>query len=928
MRAPSDTDLIRENRTAREAAATVRLAAQSFADSLSLACCVAKFLTAARTGIHLVIVTVGLAVTGTAVVSAQERKLKPDAALLGANTGKPTNAEAGAPPRFDLYGDPLPRGALVRMGTVRFGRGDSTYLSPVFAPDLRTFATISNFTPYEQGHVVCMWDSATGKELWHIEDAEIEYFQVFFLKSANLLGTIGSIRNQVPGRKYCFVVRYWDIGNGKRAPDQLQPFDDPQAAWSGVSSLSPDEKWLATVWQNPQVITVRDRNTNKQLAERKRNGERVAWLTIAPDGKTLAICERKAIYFWEWNNDRQATRIGNLPEDVQSLRFSADGRLAAATIYTEGLRVWETRGWKEVMRIKGVSYDIRFLPNSHRLISLETGVVWDVDSGKKSGQFEDGNHIRALEFSTNGRSATGYALGRVRHWDVDSGKDQSTPDLTVPRSMFHQIGFLPGGKKIVSASPDGAVRVWDALTGKELSELAPGTTWDNRPTFLRVAPDGTIVVARGDRLTFFKGDAKPEEYKLQEVPDEGLASLNLSPDGKILILAKGGTAKHLVEIWDVGARKTLATFIPPNGMGLEALGVSSDMHIAGAVNHAVKLLNRSGTVIQTLDELPAAPRRDTIRGGEEEGFSYFRGIQALTFAPNGDMLASWGHPGGGLTLLDVLTGKPLRVLVPSARARGHYQLRNAVFSPNGQMLSAESESGVVEVWETSSGARRRGFLGHRSYQTTLAFSPDGAQLATGNRDATILVWDIFGIYQDKPPRSVPPTEVELIALWDRLLDTDAEQACLAMGRLMQLSDACATFQKRRLLDHKCPAVAQLRAWIADLDDAQFAKREEATQELEKHLPIAESLLKERLAGKPSPEARRRLQSLRSRLESKTLAAETIRDLRALEVLEYLGPTAMGELPDKLAKGDYDPTVANAARAADRRLKALALQAND
>ena len=494
--------------------------------------------------------------------------------------------------------------------------------------------------------------------------------------------------------------------------------------------------------------------------------------------------------------------------------------------------------------------------------------------------------------------------------------------------MFHQIGFLPGGDKVVSASPDGAVRVWDALTGRGLLELAPGTTWDNRRTFLRVAPDGTVAVARGDRLSFFKGDHKLEEFKLHEIPDEGLTSLNLSPDGKILLLATGGTVNHRVEIWNVGTRKMVTSFIPPKGMGLEALGVSSDMRIAAVVDHTVALLNPSGKVIQTLDKLPPAPRQDMIRGGEDEGFSYFPGIQALTFAPEGDVLASWGHPGGGLKLLDVSAGKPLRVLVPPVKDRGHYQLRNAVFSPNGQMLAAESESGVVEVWETRSGARRRGFLGHRSYQTALAFSPDGARLATGNRDATILVWDIFGTFQAKPPRAALPTEVELLDLWDRLLDKDAERACLAMGRLMQGSDAAGAFLKRHLLNHKSPGIAQLRTWIADLDNVQFAKRDVATQELEKYLPAVESLLKEHLAANPSPEARRRLQSLQSLLESKTLAAETIRDLRALEVLEYLGQAALGELPGDLAKGDYDSRIVNAARAADSRLKALALQANE
>ena len=258
-----------------------------------------------------------------------------------------------------------------------------------FAPDLRTFATVSNHSPYGGGRVVCLWDAKSGKELWHIQDPEVEYFRVFFLKSQ----PGGDDRQSPkPGSMAEERLRCALLGclRWNARADQLQPFDDPLASWSGVSSLSSDENWLATAWQQPELVTVRDRNTNKQLAQWKGSGEQVSCLAFAPDGKTLGFCDRKAIYFWQWKSDRQATRVGGLPEDVQSLRFSPDGRLVAATIYTEGLRVWETKRWTEVMRINGVSYDIRFLPDSHSLVSLETGVIWDVNSGKKKGQFEDG----------------------------------------------------------------------------------------------------------------------------------------------------------------------------------------------------------------------------------------------------------------------------------------------------------------------------------------------------------------------------------------------------------------------------------------------------------------------------------------------------------------------------------------------------------
>src|SRR5437867_1343732 len=64
-------------------------------------------------------------------------------------------------PRTDRYGDPLPEGAIARLGTVRFRQ----YIiqAVAWSPDGRTLASTSFSLANDQP--IRLWDVATGKEV-------------------------------------------------------------------------------------------------------------------------------------------------------------------------------------------------------------------------------------------------------------------------------------------------------------------------------------------------------------------------------------------------------------------------------------------------------------------------------------------------------------------------------------------------------------------------------------------------------------------------------------------------------------------------------------------------------------------------------------------------------------------------------------------
>jgi len=81
--------------------------------------------------------------------------------------------EMASPPRVDYLGDPLPAGAIARLGTVRFRHGGPIYCF-LFSPDGKTIASCS-------GAAVHLWDVATGLEVWRVDNDSTEKQDVWTL---------------------------------------------------------------------------------------------------------------------------------------------------------------------------------------------------------------------------------------------------------------------------------------------------------------------------------------------------------------------------------------------------------------------------------------------------------------------------------------------------------------------------------------------------------------------------------------------------------------------------------------------------------------------------------------------------------------------------------------------------------------------------
>jgi WD40 repeat protein len=653
----------------------------------------------------------------------------------------------------DRYGDPLPPGAVVRLGTVRY-RFNSA--ASAFLPDGKTVVSTEN------GPGIKLWNPRTGRLVREIDTSHFTPSGrgrgggIVLSRDGNRLAVSGFVQgDDRPGWRSAAAL--FDLPTGKT----IRIIERPPIKGINGFTMSPDGKMLFTL-DGDGILRVEEVASGAELLQQRFPRDAGAYLDISPDGSMLALGtgpNTHKILIWKWQTAEEPREIKSGWHRGREVAFSPDGKLLAECSDSEpDVRLFDVASGRLLHKLEQPdfeahgNYHVAFSPDG-KLVAAYGGrsntnatMLWDTATGRFLKQLDFGG---ALAFSPD----SSLLVAGSHVWDFEAHKELSAND-DAHLNDVHAIA-TGGSNLLATTSGDGTIRLWDAATGKHLRRLVHDR-WVRDVAF---SPDGRLLVSNGtdDSVCLWEVTTGKKIFRLAGHGRLGtvLRPTTFTPDGKSFLT---WGADMQLRKWDVRTGKALAEHV------IRPAGIPIPSEDDEPFDREKRLISFGGAQIT-----PDAKQLVFQAGETWYVFDSATGNFVRSFASEGSIGIGMAISPDSKLLLATAYGKSLQTKLPdgstqfSSPKNHHVNLWDlttgdlhkqillpeerpgpVAFSTDGKLFAvASAQPGTrIRLMETETGRELRKIEGFRGTVRSLVFLPDGKRLVSGMDDSSALIWDL------------------------------------------------------------------------------------------------------------------------------------------------------------------------------------------
>ena len=555
---------------------------------------------------------------------------------------------------------------------------------------------------------VWLYDAKTGAEISLLPGDRHVFKGIAFSSDGNTLSGVN-----LDGK-----ISRWDVAKGKllttfpqrEIPEYLYTVDFSKDS-TKLASVSLGEEFDKIQVSN-LVTGIPPTITNIDVG--RKEGIRTT-IALSPDNRLLATSkeekgERYPIHVW---NADTGERLFTLEREehgsIRGLVFSTDGKTLASC-------------------------------------DSDTILLWDIDTKTVRAAFKTDMFLSALAFSPNSQLlASGDDDGVINLWNATVqqegltgkiGQNLSDLKLRKHREEIVALAFSPDGKMLLSGSKDGTIRAWDTTTGQQ-QYICPGHV-DNVIDIASSAEGNTLISVHHLKDMLIKWDINTG-HPFSSSFFSLKSPLTVSQNANKFVVRKYGF-RHKIQLWDTAKIQLrynlnghgypseywslVSAFSPDEKM----VAITTSKYHIGTI-HLWDIANPSKTFWDRIFNRKSVQPRYTFQGNQQE-------VKALTFSPNGKILASGGD-GSEINLWNTETGDKLFTLTGERRS-----INNLAFSPDGNML-ASADYSIVYLWDLTDLTTAKLVRKIKTLHTVqvLLFSSDGRTLVSGGWGGSIRLID-------------------------------------------------------------------------------------------------------------------------------------------------------------------------------------------